>query len=317
MIILRRLISNARIILLTAILPAILLAWSGCSTARVSLKDISATGSDRYECTHKGVRHDFIIDFPEKVEGSPLVIMLPGAGGTAESFRLDTRFHETACTEGYTVVYVTGAPEPGDHTSPLAWNHEGRESGNDDTGFLKALVAFIHEVFHTDQERCFAAGFSNGAFMCHRLALEASDTFSAVISVAGTMSENTWKNKPDICTTSLLQIAGERDDVIPKLSDRSAGYSAYPAIEDLISYYASANGLDSMTVREIGRNSTLTEYYSKDSERLVWFLYVTDGRHSWSAERVTGINTNKLIIDFLESITNHSTHDISTSSITD
>ncbi len=291
-----------RLILLAAILPAILLSMSCCSTARVYLEDISSTGSGRYECTYKGVRHDFIVDLPEKAEGSPIVIMLPGAGGTAESFRLDTLFHESACPEGYTVVYVTGAPEPEDPTSAVSWNHEGRKTGNDDLGFLKALAAFISESFHTDPESCFAAGFSNGAFMCHRLALEASDTFSAVISVAGTMPQNSWISRQDVCTSSLLQIAGEKDNVIPKLSDGSAGYSAYPAIEDVIGYYTSANGLDSMKVIEIGKNSTLTEYYSKDSECSVWFLYVTDGRHSWSAERVTGIDTNKLIIDFLNSL---------------
>ena len=274
---------------------------SGCSTTGLCLEDITPTAPNRYVCTYGGVRHDFIVDLPEKVEGSPLVIMLPGAGGTAESFRFDTLFHETACPNGYTVVYVTGASEPGDSTSQVAWNHEGRKSGNDDTGFLKALASFIHESFHTDPKRCFAAGFSNGAFMCHRLALEASDTFSAVISVAGTMSENTWKNRPVICTTSLLLIAGEKDNVIPKLSDGSAYYSTFPAIEEVIEYYSSANGLESMTVREFGKSSTLTEYSGTDSANQVWFLYVKAGRHSWSAEKVTGIDTNRLIIDFLES----------------
>jgi poly(3-hydroxybutyrate) depolymerase len=203
------------------------------------------------------------------------------------------------------VVYVTGSSESGDPPATVSWNHEGREPGNDDVGFLKALAAFIHENYHTDPESCFIAGFSNGAFMCHRLALEASDTFSAVISVAGTMPENVWKSRPDVCSTSLLQIAGEKDNVIPKLSDGSARYSAFPAIEDVIGYYSSANGLDEMSVRELGRSSKLTEYRSKNSANQVWFLYVIDGRHSWSAESVTGIDTNNLIINFLESVKNH------------
>ena len=283
-----------------AIMTTILLFMTGCTTTNHGLEDITNTTTNHHTCTYDGVRHDFIVELPENPEGSPLVIMLPGAGGTAESFRLDTRFHETACPLGYTVVYVTGAPEPGDPTSPVVWNHEGSKTGNDDAGFLKALAEFIHATYHTDHDDCFAAGFSNGAFMCHRLALEASDAFKAVISVAGTMSGNTWENRASENIASLLQIAGEKDDVIPRLSDGSAKYSKYPAIEDVIGYYS--KGLDTVGVREIGKGSTLTEYFGNDTERQVWFLFVRDGRHSWSAGSMTGIDTNSLIIDFLESI---------------
>ena len=285
-------------ILLTAFLLVILLCLCSCSTIRNRLEDISEVSPGRFACTHNGVKHDFIVDTPQNSDGSPLIIMLPGAGGTAESFRQSTLFQETAGLYGYTVVYVTGAPDPQDPSSPVAWNYNGKKNGNDDVGFLKALASFIHDTFNTDAANCFAAGFSNGAFMCHRLASEAPETFKAVISVAGTMSDTTWENRPERCTASMLQIAGEKDDVIPKLSDGSAKNSAFPAIEDVIDYYT--NSLELTTVREIGKGSTLKEY--GDSSRQVWYLSVKDGRHSWSAESVTWINTNSLIISFLDSI---------------
>ena len=284
-----------RIINLTAVL-IILLCFAGCSSTRVHIEDTPSPG--RYVCTYEGVKHDFIVDTPENPEGSPLVIMLPGAGGTAESFRQSTLFHETACPNGCTVVYVTGAPNPGDPSSPVSWNHDGKKTGNDDVGFLMALASFIQKTFNTDSKKCYAAGFSNGAFMCHRLAVEASDTFSAVIPVAGTMSDSVWNKVPDVCNISLLQITGEKDLVIPKFSDGSAKYSSFPSIEEVIGYYE--DGLEMKAVREIGKDSTLTIY--GDSSREVWYLFVKDGRHSWSAEDVTGIDTNALIVDFLKSI---------------
>lgn len=295
-----RRISAGKTILTAAALVAILLFMTGCSTTRHGLADIATIAPDHYVCTYDGVRHDFIVDLPDDPEGSPLVLMLPGAGGTAESFRLDTRFHETACPRGYTVVYVTGAPAPGDSTSSVVWNYDDGRPGNDDVGFLNALASFMQVDFHTDPEKCFAAGFSNGAFMCHRLALEASGTFKAVIAVGGTVSEKTWENRPASSTAGLLQIAGEKDDVIPKLIDGSANYSRFPAIEDVIAYYS--DGLEPAEVLEIGKGSTLTEY-KDDSDKQVWFLLVEDGRHSWSAESVTGIDTNRIILDFLESET--------------
>ena len=285
-----------RIIYLSAVLLT-LLCLCACSSTR-QLDEISSTEADHYVCTYEGVKHDFIVDTPENPKGSALVIMLPGAGGTAESFRQSTLFHEMACPQGYTVVYVTGAPDPGDPSSPVSWNHSGKKTGNDDVGFLKALASFIQNTFNTDSKKCYAAGFSNGAFMCHLLAAEASDTFTAVISVAGTMSDSVWNKVPDVCNISLLLIAGEKDLVIPKFSDGSVKYSSFPTIEEVIDYYE--EGLEMKAFREIGKDSTLTIY--GNSSREVWYLFVKDGRHSWSAEDVTGIDTNALVIEFLNSI---------------
>jgi len=44
------------------------------------------------------------VDLPENPEGSALILMLPGAGGTSESFRQDTLFHEYACPKGYAMA---------------------------------------------------------------------------------------------------------------------------------------------------------------------------------------------------------------------
>ena len=292
---------HARTAVLPVLMAVLLVLISSCVT-KATLEDISPTAPNSFSCTYDGVKHDFIVDIPEKPEGSPLVIMLPGSGGTAESFRLDTQFHETACAAGYTVVYVTGAPDPKDSTSTVAWNYDGREDGNRDTGFLKALAAFIQEEYQTDSGRCYAAGFSNGAFMCHRLALEASDTFSAVIAVAGTMSADTWEHRHDGCTVSLLQIAGEKDSVIPRQKDGSSQYSPFPSIEKVIDHYTVTNGLGVVEVDKIGKESVLTKYTGAQNSNQVWFLLVKDGRHSWSAESVTGINTGRLILEFLESV---------------
>ncbi len=275
-------------------------AFTGCRTLE-PLEDVRSISDNRFSCTFDSVSHDFIVDLPHESEGSPLIIMLPGYGNTAESFRQETRLHEKANGLGYTVVYVTGAQNPNDKTSATCWNHEGDENGNKDVEFLKALVSYLERTYKTDHSRCFAVGFSNGAFMCHRLALDAQSTFKAVVSVAGSMSESIWVKRPRNSKVGLLQITGEKDDVIPKRSDGSARYSKNPAIEDVISYHVSAKKLSESESLTIGNSSTITKYYnSKDSQ--VWHVIVKDGRHSWSAERLTGIDTNEIILDYLNTV---------------
>ncbi len=279
-----------------ALLFTLLLAFTlvGCTTFR-QLEGITLISEGHFSCTYDSIEHDFIIDLPAEPEGSPLVLMLPGYGGTAESFRQDTAFQIEANSRGFTVVYVTGAPNPKDRTSATGWNHNADEDGNDDVEFLTALASYIQKTYKTDSNRCFAVGFSNGAFMCHRLAVEASKTFTAVVSVAGSMSENPWISRPKRNDVGVLQITGEKDDVIPKNSDGSSRYSRMPAIEEVIAYYTSSNHLDTVNEELIGDDCILRKYSGDESERQVWHLLVGDGRHSWP----TNIDTNALILEFL------------------
>ncbi len=273
---------------------------SAFSDDQEELKDIISVGDGYYTCSYDGVRHAFIVDLAEKAAGSPLVLMLHGYGGTGESFRAETAFEKDANPLGYTVVYVTGAPNPYDKTSSNSWNSGIGNSPNQDTGFLIALANYLQQEYCLDRQHTVVVGYSNGAFMAHRLALEASDTFFAAVSVGGTVPADIWNERNDQISIGLLQITGEKDDVIPKHSDGSARYAKEPAIEDVIEYYVTANGIEMQEVLAAGKKSTLTKYGSPVSDRQVWHLFVKDGRHSWSGERITGISTNRLILDYLE-----------------
>lgn len=256
---------------------------------------LTPLGEGRFTCAYGGVTRRLLIDLPEDPAGSGLILMLHGYGGTAESFHLDTGFAEAAAERGYTVVWVTGTPDPAVRTSSTGWRYE---SGGTDAAFLSALAEAVRRDYRTDETRVFAVGFSNGAFMAHCLAVEASETFTGLVSVAGAMAESVWENRPETCRVSFLQITGEKDAVVPKNSDGSARYARDPAIEDVIAWYA--DGLSRCETSPIGHGSVLTRYTDEAADRTVWHLRVKDGRHAWSGERFTGIDTNALILDFLQ-----------------
>ncbi len=286
------------------ILFCLLILLTGCGrkdkAAAPVLEDVIQEKQDTFSCVFDGVKHSFLLELPAETEGAPLVLMLPGYGNTAEVFRQQTHFEKDACPLGFAVVYVTGAPDPSMPTSSFGWNYDACPEGNRDVEFLITLAKWMHHTYALDENRTYAVGFSNGAFMTHRLAMDAPNTFAAVVSVAGLMPESVWNERGESNSVGFFQITGEKDDTIPKYSDGSARYSRAPAIEDAIKYWADSNGLDLSESGPIGDASVLTKYTSAEKQPQVWHLVISDGHHSWPDEQYNHIDTNALILEYLE-----------------
>ena len=255
-----------------------------------------------FSCTYESIRHNFVLDLSENPEGAPLVIMLPGYGNTAESFRNSIHFEQDANASGYAVAYVTGAPNPNDRLSSVGWNSGISAEGNDDTAFLVSLVKYLQNEYSLDGKRTFAVGFSNGAFMTHRLATEAGEIFSACVSVAGLMPVKIWNERKAENSVSFFQITGEKDDVVPKNIDGSAKYTKDPAIEDVMSYWAESGRLGICGSDTLENGSVITKCLSNETQNQVWHLLVKNGRHSWPNEKLNGINANRLILEFFAEV---------------
>lgn len=277
------------------------LMLTSCSGAKVPpLENVEYTSDSEFTCEYDGLKHDVILDFPKETKKAPLILMLHGYGNSAESFRTQTGFETVACPEGYLVAYVTGAPDSSSSTASTGWNSGLGLSENKDVEFLTAMVNYLEDTYKTDPRRTYAVGFSNGAFMTHRLAMEASDTFEAIVSVAGMMPESVWEARPDRLSMSVFQITGEKDDVVPKNLDGSAKYSPNPAIEDVMDYYIQMADAKPDGTEEVGSSELTT--YTSPSGKVIRNLWVKDGRHSWPTPDLQKIDTNRLILDFLKDV---------------
>ena len=282
-----------------------LVILTGCGQKNApaqKLEDITRKGENCFSCTFDGVKHGFILDLPEHTDNAPLIVMLHGYGSSAEDFRTSVEFEKDANPMGYAVAYVTGAPAPDDKTSSTGWNSASEPDGNKDTDFLKALAKHLQKEYNFDKNRTYAVGFSNGAFMTHTLAMDAADTFSALVSVSGMMQENIWNRRSSSNSVSFFQITGENDDVVPKNSDGTAKYSKAPPIEDVMSYRANSDNAVITENISIGNGSVLTKYVNPDTNTQVWDLLVKNGGHSWFGKKINGFDTNELILDFFGSI---------------
>ena len=98
----------------------------------------------------------------------------------------------------------------------------------------------------------------------------------------------------------MLVVYGEIDEIVPKNLDGSAKTALDPAIEDVIDYMASSNGLEKQSEGEIENGSIISKYGADSDKDIVWGVVVKDAKHSWYTEEIDGFNTNKLVLEFFE-----------------
>ena len=271
------------------LLPLLLL--TGCKVQKgkepVYPSDITAVSDRKYTCTFEDVKYEYVLDLPEKTENAPLILMLHGYGDSAEGFRSSVHLEQTANPLGYAVAYVG---------SGIGWNSGIEETGNPDAAFLVSLAQYLQHTYGFAQDCTYAAGFSNGAFMTHRLAAEACDTFSACISVAGMMPQRIWEKLPDYWEfpeVGFLQITGQKDAVVPQGEEQSE-----PDIYDVVRYYTETDGLI-IHPFTIGNDCLLFKASAEDKRPQVWHLVIPEGGHTWQSGS-SGVDTNALIMEFLE-----------------
>ena len=169
-----------------------------------------------------GRRRSFLLHVPPDVRRGPdrpLVIALHGGGGSGLGFSRQTSLHEHRLGKGCLVAYPDGVGFGGHRH----WADGRLETvpGNeayrnvDDVAFLAALADRLAAEYPVDRSRVFAAGISNGAFMCQRLAAERADRISAVACVAGGMAESVAAAFAPSAPVSVMMINGTRDPLVP------------------------------------------------------------------------------------------------------
>ena len=291
-----------KIIYLTLMLIGLTAACilTGCSSSGPKLENVELEKDNKYNCTFEDVKHDFVISLPQESKNAPLIVMLHGAGDTAENFRRTSDFDNDALPKGYAVCYVGGTANVKAGRNYKSWNYGRLETDYNDVGFIKALVKYLVDEYSLDEDHVFCAGFSNGGFMNFRLALEAQDTFLACASVSGDLCKTLWDKRPEKNDVGMLAVYGEIDEAVPKNFDGSAKTSLDPAIEDVIDYMASSNGLEKQSEGEIGNGSIICKYGADSDKDIVWNVVVKDGKHGWPTEELNSFSVNKLILEFFE-----------------
>jgi polyhydroxybutyrate depolymerase len=113
-------------------------------------------------------------------------------------------------------------------------------TGVDDSGYLAGLIDTVAASYAVDPGRVFFVGHSNGGFMAYRMACDHADKITAIVSLAGAMTDDPTQCKPSRPVT-VLQIHGTADETIQYGGGANAGNS-YPSAPATLSDWRGYDG---------------------------------------------------------------------------
>jgi len=142
---------------------------------------------------------------------TPILLGFHGYTLTAQIHESQSHMIAASDAEGFIAVHADGTGVV------QGWNAgaccgEALTNGVDDVAFVGALLDELEARLCVDEDRVYATGFSNGAFLSHRLGCELADRIAAVAPVSGVMGI-------DPCTPSrpmpVFEVHGTGDLIVP------------------------------------------------------------------------------------------------------
>jgi polyhydroxybutyrate depolymerase len=160
-----------------------------------------------------GLTRTFTLTLPQKTNPDALVLVLHGNHPDAHGSQMRqwTTFDRQADAWGLAVAYPDG--QQGSWADGRGVTR-AEEAGSDDVAFLRAVIDWCADRCGTFRDRAIVAGMSNGAFMAHRMALEASDQVVVFAAVEGQLPASLLAVTPSHAVSALL-IHGTTDSIAP------------------------------------------------------------------------------------------------------
>lgn len=263
-----------------------------------------------------GFRRRYVLHTPpaHRPERWPLVVMLDGRGGTPWTAIKITNWSRKADESGFLVAYPEALkldPDGPQHflTNPQMWNagsggSDVERSGPDDVQFLADVLDDIAARLPVDPDRVYMTGFSNGASMTFRFALEQPQRLAAIAPVSGHCRFAATSTLP--APIPMIYCFGELDTLSPFHGGEVElpwGQREYrPPARYSVDAWVRLLGLPADPSRETSADGITTQVYGPRADGAeVHFHAVADLGHVWPGghrllpEKLVGPESHRLI----------------------
>ncbi len=224
-----------------------------------------------------GERREYLLYVPGSYDRSrptPLVISMHGAAGwPAQQMNL-SGWNRLAESQGFLVVYPSGAEGAG----PRVWHvAEARE-----VRFISELIDKLEADYNIDPARIYANGLSNGGGMTFVLSCALSSRIAAV-GMVGAAHFLPWSWCTDQRAVPMIAFHGTADPMMPYNGGRSwIAPGLFPSVPAWTAAWARRNRCGAKPVESsVAADVTRIEYTDCDDGAAVVLYRIQGGGHTW------------------------------------
>jgi polyhydroxybutyrate depolymerase len=245
-------------------------------------------GDHSFTFQHGGLARKYLAHIPSSYDGKtkmPVIIAFHGGGANPEL--VDKEFggmNAKADRGGFIAVYPYGhkcIDVPGKNM--YCWNADSIfrlkfvNYNVDDVGFVGAMIDELSQDFAIDEERVYATGHSNGAWMAYAVACGLSDKIAAIAPIAGGLAlESCAPSRP----VSIIHFHGTADPGWPYYGGGSCWTdSIRPPISKTLSKWRDINQCSAVSEPAYQNGDASCETFSCNNSEIT-FCAIKDGGHT-------------------------------------
>lgn len=259
-----------------------------------------------------GVERDMYLYVPEEIPQDiprPVVVMFHGCGSSPEKFELESLMNKNVDKYLYYNVYPKGTDTSATQ-SRLGWNADfsSCRTGKrvNDADFARAVVEYLLDNVCIDQDRVFAAGFSNGGSMIFNLTCEMQTIFRAYSFTGSTMPSSTYPSACGIRTENIrpvLGVCGGLDGCASRIAGWFTNYAGF------------SNCLDEVNTTRISDTTTCHSHHrcGQHQDEPLEYCLISGLGHCWSGndccdnqclnQNPENLDASDYILRFFDSLT--------------
>ena len=270
---------------------------------------VAGTSKKNQTITDQGLTRTYHLYIPDNLpSGAPLVFILHGYGGSAESYFNSAtiqNFKTIADQEKVLLCY----PQATKDSKNTGWNvyypwqiAAATEMKVDDCEFICTLAKHLQTTYNLSEKNVFLTGMSNGGEMCYLMAYRKPEAFAAIASMAGLTLVEMAKRHDYTKPVAFMAVHGTGDTTSRWEGDptNQYGWGAYLAVPLAVEAVAAANKCMYQQTTEVATKANKIQfhrYYGSPSGKEVHFYEVINGGHNWATD---SFDSCKVIMEFFK-----------------